>query len=553
MAIPVRADGDYAVSNFTSRIQILRNTDIQVMETIEADFPVPKHGIYRYIPVNTALKIISITDENGNDYKFKVSRSGKNIVIKIGDPNRTLTGQHIYNLNYIAKYFIRRFDDHDELYWNVTGADWDVPIEKAKAIVYSSYAKFTRDVCYAGAYGTTESNCATVPGEVESLTFESFVPTGLGSDFTIVVGLDKNNFLQFPTKWQKLFLNFSFWYLAVIGPALVMGLVWFLKGRDQKYIGDNVYYTPDHPKSETVPLISHPHLPYVYSPIDGLTPAEAGTIIDFKIDMSDVVAEIVELARLGFLKIETVGKNDYKFTKTSKIITGLRKHQEYLLNAVFDPEFATDGVVIMSMLKKHFYEKLTEYRKLVYQQLVKDDIFQSRPDKIVNVYTTSVFVTYGVLLGLFEDNAKVTAPLYLPIGLLFGIVAVLIASRMPRRTSKGYGLYRQLVGLKYFVGKGKWRYEIEEKRLFLDEILPLAIALGIVGKLARDMKELGLSQPKYMGNIYVSNFSSFNSDLGKSLAITPSGKYSSGWSSGGSGFSGGSSGGGGGGGGGGSW
>jgi uncharacterized membrane protein len=106
--------------------------------------------------------------------------------------------------------------------------------------------------------------------------------------------------------------------------------------------------------------------------------------------------------------------------------------------------------------------------------------------------------------------------------------------------------------LKYFVGKGQWRYAIAEKHLFLEEILPLAISLGVVNKLSRDMQGLQLEPPKYMGNLAYADFGSFGTSVGRTLAFTPGSSGSGGWS-GGSGFSGGGSGGGFGGGGGGSW
>jgi uncharacterized membrane protein len=107
--------------------------------------------------------------------------------------------------------------------------------------------------------------------------------------------------------------------------------------------------------------------------------------------------------------------------------------------------------------------------------------------------------------------------------------------------------------LKYYVSKGKWREEIMEKNLFLEEMLPLAISLGVVNKLANDMKDLGMEPPKYFEGVAINSFAhdlnNFNSVMATNLATTPSGNSS--WS-GGSGFSGGS-GGGFGGGGGGSW
>ena len=92
-----------------------------------------------------------------------------------------------------------------------------------------------------------------------------------------------------------------------------------------------------------------------------------------------------------------------------------------------------------------------------------------------------------------------------------------------------------------------------EKNLFLEEMLPLAISLGVVNKLSKDMKDLGVEPPKYFEGVVINNFShdlnSFSSSMAANLSATPSGNSS--WS-GGSGFSGGG-GGGFGGGGGGSW
>jgi len=81
-------------------------------------------------------------------------------------------------------------------------------------------------------------------------------------------------------------------------------------------------------------------------------------------------------------------------------------------------------------------------------------------------------------------------------------------------------------------------------------MLPLAIALGVVSELTRDMEELKLEPPNYMAGFTAANLSSsmnsFQSTAAMSLATAPGG-------SGGGGFSGGSAGGGFGGGGGGSW
>ena len=135
---------------------------------------------------------------------------------------------------------------------------------------------------------------------------------------------------------------------------------------------------------------------------------------------------------------------------------------------------------------------------------------------------------------------------------------------MPKRTAWGYSLFRQVTGLRYFIDKGKWREEIAEKNLFFEEILPLAVALGVIDKLAKEMKDLGAIPPSYLNGFTASAFafdlSRFSSSAAGSLVSSPKSSWSghSSWS-GGSGFSGGGgsgsagSGGGFGGGGGGSW
>ncbi len=131
---------------------------------------------------------------------------------------------------------------------------------------------------------------------------------------------------------------------------------------------------------------------------------------------------------------------------------------------------------------------------------------------------------------------------------------------MVAKTAKGYNFYRQAVSLRWFIEKGKWREEIAEKRLFLSEVLPLAITLGVVKKLAKEMEALGVGSPEYLGTGMVlgRDLDLFRAGAVSAIGSNPSsrGNYSvsgrSSWS-GGSGFGGGSSGGGFGGGGGSSW
>ncbi|MHA2055178.1 MAG: DUF2207 family protein, partial [Candidatus Hodarchaeales archaeon] len=348
--------------------------------------------------------------------------------------------------------------------------------------------------------------------------------------------------------------------------------------------------------SRTVSLFSRKHLPLVYHPIDGLSPSEVGTIFDEKVDIHDVIAEIIELARLKFLKIQIIEKKklvgteeEYAFIKLDRYydkreLNNLKDYQRYLLKEIFRSNAIYASVnnaekmfkenviklekvrkallnkeyVLLSALKKHFYKGLPTYRKKLYKRMKNEGFFAGNPEKErakwIGIYIiVSVFIT-GIMF-IFTFSAFNFGPIILYTFL--SIAGFVFAWSMPKRLPKGYSLYRQIEGLKWYLNKGKWRHTVNEKKLFIEDVLPLAVALGVVGKLAKDMKVLHVDPSKYIAgsswNTFGINMASFNKTVVSSL-VYGSGKWSgsSSWS-GGSGFSGGFSGGGFGGGGGGSW
>ena len=538
----VRA-ADYEIVNFASRIEVLKNTDLRITEMIEADFNVPKHGIFRYIPENTHLRVEKINE------KYTLTREGKNVVLKIGDPNKTLTGSKKYEIVYVVENMVLDFPDHDEVYWNVTGADWDTMIERVSVQVVTPWAKIIKSDCFAGPSGASERNCQT--------TGSGWTATGLGegAEMTIVVGLDKDNMLVRPGWWKR-----NWWevrnYLLAIAPAVIMGGIWYVRGRDLRYLGSNVYVKQDMGVTRHVAVGEREHLPLVYSPIAGLTPAEVGTIIDQRVDLADVTAEILELARLGYIKIKKVNK-DYWFERMDKTDETLKDFQKSLLANIIDNRFAIDGgslpagrqVTSLAKMKQKFSKSLDEFKDKLYERLANEGIFDGRPDNIRKVVVGIAAFAGWMTIGIVGAVVLMQGMLGMVL-LASSVIAAVFAYQLPRRTAWGHALYRQAAGLKYFLGKGKWRYEIAEKHLFLEEVFPLAVSLGVVSKLVSDMKGLGLAAPEYVSGLG-GNVGSFHSQISSTLPSVKS-NGGGGWS-GGSGFSGGSSGGGGGGGGGGSW
>jgi uncharacterized membrane protein len=157
------------IEKFGSEIVVAANGSIDVTETITVRFiGGPWHGLYRSIPVEYAtpqgfnyslfLNVKNITDSSGNKLKFDTSRERHYRKLKIYVPNADNSTQTI-SIEYTVSDALRFFEDHDELYWNVTGDEWDVPIESAGArIVLPEGTTNIRANVFTGSYRSAAHN-----------------------------------------------------------------------------------------------------------------------------------------------------------------------------------------------------------------------------------------------------------------------------------------------------------------------------------------------------------------------------------------------------------
>jgi len=131
-AVPAAADEGWAIDAFDVEISVHQDATIAVRETLQVDFGTqPHHGIFRDIPVIYEwdrdshrvydLTVNAVTDGAGRNWPYVVSENGADKEIKIGDPNKTLSGRQTYVIAYTIAGALNGFADHDELYWNVTG------------------------------------------------------------------------------------------------------------------------------------------------------------------------------------------------------------------------------------------------------------------------------------------------------------------------------------------------------------------------------------------------------------------------------------------------
>lgn len=534
------------IKELSSTIEVNKDGTIDVSERINYDFEtLERHGIIRTIPelkVNQDgkkyildLTDISVTDESKNPYQFTKSKENNNLNIKIGDPERTITGLHTYIINYKVKGELTYFSDHDELYWNVTGNDWNVPISTASAQINlpeEINADEMRIECFTGPAGDRNKDCSF---EIKNniVTIYSTSPLSSTEGLTAVVGFPKNIVAIVEPKeyvpfWETFIGKILFVVLVFIG--LLVSFFWYII-----YPFKIIYkwYRYGRDPRGTLGVVSVWFDPPKTGKGRELTPAETGTLIDEKVDMQDVYATIVDLARRGYLKIREVKKNDFYIDKLKSEESSLQPHEIKLLKEFFD------GKESIHIKNASLVAEIDEVKKSIYEEMVDEKFFPENPNNIRTFYSV-----IGIL-------ALTTGNIFLC------IIAFLFGRNVPRKTILGSEQANVAKSLKNFLSSQERQLEFQAKnQMFFEKLLPYAVAFGVEDIWAKRFKDIALKQPSWYEGYHGGSFNSviFANSLNQSFSKVQSAATATSSSSGfSSGFSGGSSGGGGGGGGGGSW
>lgn len=553
---------DFTINKYHSDITISEDSSFMVKEIIDVEFHRSKHGIYREIPykyaddfgktVKTPLKVISVSDVAGKEWKYNVSKKGNLVNIRIGDPDKYVDGHQTYVITYEVENALLYFKDHDELYWNVTGNEWKADIREASAAVNLA-AKDKRAnlwaACYTGVSGSRSSECrfetSNNIGE-----FSAGRRLNVGEGLTIAFGWDKG-LVSPPTAWKKFLWMIDLrenWIFAMPFFSLIIMInIWRLKGRDPR-VREAVAVRYEPPKYNNL----------------ALTPGEVGTLIDEKLDPRDITSTIVGLAVKGYVKIEeskTEGlifdSTDFYLAKVKAPDDNLSPFETILMSRIFTTEMP--GRMVSDM-KNQFYKELDLLKKTLYGELLSKRYFLVSPEKVRNVY-----IGAGIALAIF--CVIIFTVLASPekgwiAGILTGLPVLLFSKAMPAKTKAGSSAYMDILGFQEFMERAE-KDQLErmrDKDLF-SKFLPYAIALDVVDNWAKAFEGIYQEQPQWYSShagfrtFNASHFSRSISSATSSLATAMySAPRSSGISGGGSGFGGGgSSGGGFGGGGGGSW
>lgn len=558
---PFPASGE-SIREFSLELALDASGRGLVTEHITWDFEDEwRHGIIRHIPVSyhrngfryrIRLKVVKVTDEDGRPYRYKVYTSGGKVHIKIGDPEKTITGAHRYNIQYTVQRAVGFFPTYDEIYWNVTGVENEVPIHQAESKFYTLFQvqrNLADSVCYTGAYGSELQNCRMeiFYGERGLILTVSTGYLSPREGLTVALKLPKG-LIRKPSSAQALtyFLADNWYLLLPIFVLIGMLYFWGQYGKE-------------------LPL---PPIAVQYEPPAGFTPGEIGVVVDERADIIDITSSLIDLAVKGYIKIREVestrflffSSRDYEFIllKSLEQDEQLKDHERYILRGIFGVAGKPETSVFLSSLRNQFYVHLPNIRDALYSEVVEAGLFEGDPQAVRITWLVGGIVFFsliGFLAFYFWQNPVVVIP--------SGVSALIVVGfsyLMPRKPFRGVEVLALILGFKEFlvrVEKDHLERMHREDPLLFDKYLPYAMVLGVADEWAEHFRDLYRDPPSwYESPDYARGFYpvAFVHDLGRglntmgaTLSSVPSrvGAGGGGSAFGGGGFSGGGFGGGG--------
>ena len=568
LLLPAHAE---KIRSFDSVVRANKDASLDVSETIVYDFEdASKHGIYRDIPISyqrnggkytLRWKVESVGDGANTARPYALEHDygtdGEVLRIRVGDKDTLVSGVQTYVFKLKFWRAINWIDGAPEVYWNATGNLWPVPIQAATArltVPAGVAVSQIKTTSYRGKLG--DKTPATVKKVGDSILYstENLAPY---QGLTLVAGLPAGSITEPPANQSLRWFLADWWSLFTFPLLAFVGMfgLWRARGRDV---------------DGGLPAQVE------WSPPRDMTPADVGTLLNERCDMTDILSTLIDLAARGYLVIEDLSTKggvlglgattDYAFTRTNKSVpldAPLRAHEQIFLRGLFGSLDANAGRVTLASLKDRFYVHLPAIREAIYRDLTDKKFFKNNPEKTRQDYIgTGVLIGGAGIVAIFL--AGVLGTIAYGVGLILsGIIVAIWARAMPARTALGSQRLRECVGFQRFVKlaeKDRIEKLISDDPTIFGRLLPYAMVLGVGEIWAQKFSDLMQQAPDWYSSnsggsfvpyLFVSNLGSGMNQMGTTFASQPSqssgaGGGSSGFSSGG-GFSGGGFGGGGGG------
>ena len=406
---------DERILSFHSNIKINSDGSLFVEENIQvrAEGIEIKRGIYRDFPTKykdrygnrhvVDFSLLSVT-RDGKPESYHTKNITDGVRIYIGQTDVFLApGVYKYTILYKTDRQLGFFQEHDELYWNVTGNFWSFPIDRASVIVQlpeGAQRKIKLIDAFTGPLGAKGKDFKVNYDSNSYPVFETTRALSRGEGLTIVVGWQKG-FVAPPSpkaKVQHFVSDNREIFISFFGLCLISGyylLSWLRVGKDPE-------------KDVIFPL---------YEPPAGYSPASMRYIYKMGYDDKSFASALINMAVKGAVTFRAKGHGGIdKVLKTGKNITYLAPDEKSIYDALFSGgdsiTFETSNSSTIRKAIKNLKTKLqTTYEKIYF--------FTNRGYFITGLISSFAFVGVSVFMSGLPESAT-----FLSIWLAFWSIGV---------------------------------------------------------------------------------------------------------------------------------
>ena len=515
----------FVIRSYNVEVEITEEGYAEFREVIRVEFSEPRHGIYRDIPLKsringeTVKRIIQNVEVEG--HKKKTSTNNGNFRIRIGDPDAYVDGFVTYVIKYRVLNPLNFYEQNIEFYWDLLGTSWPVPTDRFlfSVTLPNRISLEQSDVLvFSGEKGNsgTDANFEVSGSRIEGSSLHGF---NAGEALTIAVNLPVDSFEPM-SAWEKTRKTHGLLFAPLIFLFAGGWATW--KARNKKLTIMPEYFPPE-----------------------DVSPCIAGGFVDHRVDTSDVLCLLPQLAIKGYLQIETEeggfwSKDKVYFTKLKELDGSESEFEKMFYEALF----SYGDRVRLKDLKNKFYVHIGEIRNAVRKWIDKQGWYESSQRNMGCLVAIGgvAAIAWGMYALIAKENLDGIALL------VTGVVLFILTTQFNKRTPTGNEAYLRFAGFREFVKKAE--KPVIERLLkddpnYYDKTMPYALAFGYLKNWNQQFEGL-LSEPPrwYYGhghaaagmeswNQFSDNFSSEIDDISSVFTSSPSSSSSGGGSSGG--------------------
>lgn len=516
--IGVCAEEGYIIDEYNIDIVVNKNNSFDITERIYVDFLEKRHGIIRTLPLmnevvredGTISKNKAKLSDVSSNMKYETTKYKNNYEIKIGSQDEYLSGTAEIVIKYNYAIGNDPVKGKDEVYYNIIGTDWGVPIETVNFRIQFPDNKI-EDIGFSyGFYGETQYN--DVKWEYEdSKTITGKLETELlpGQALTIRATLPDGYFSK----------SLDIKSLICITALLLIG-IWSVA----------IFIKDEHKLVDTVE----------FYPPENMNGLDCKALLSLSLSKEDaaVMSLLFTLANKGYIEIEDK-KIGYIIRKL-KEYDGYNDEEEMFMKGLF---VGDEKEITSEDIRNYFYptikgivavkiEKLKKCFKKINYKVIIYAIFlclvwilfsvgctlQINYPLIVVILLFHVIIyfinknnegiwmiigdllIYSVLfimvcIGMVNNLYPVTTTIIIAvISLILILMIIYFSSKLNRLTNKHFDLRGRIKGFKNFLvtaKKDELETLVEGNPNYFYDILPYTMALGVSHVWVSKFKEIG--------------------------------------------------------------